>query len=323
MRSLAGLMTAFGLALVSLLGLGLANRADQGERLQAPSYRVNSVGMQLSRIPAGMFLMGSAETEAHRLPNEGPVHEVRISEPFWLGRHEVTRGEFARFVNETGYQTESERDAEGGFGVDFETARVKRIRGLNWRDPRFPGFTPTPEHPVVLVSWRDAEAFCEWLSRREGRRYRLPTEAEWEFAARGSSRTRYSFGDEADELWRFANVADRSLFHAVDAVDWGEEWTDGYPFTAPVGSFAPNAFGLQDMHGNVWEWCEDWHADDYYAASPLRDPTGPPTGRFRVIRGGGWLNPARQNRSAQRVYFDPEFRYCLLSGFRVLMEASN
>jgi formylglycine-generating enzyme required for sulfatase activity len=280
----------------------------------------NSIGMELVRIPAGEFWMGSPEEETGRLPNEGPRHRVRIRRPFYLGAREVTVGEFRQFVEATGYVTEAERDIEGGFGIDFETGKVVQATGINWRQPGFPDLRQTDDHPVLLISWDDAEAFCRWLSSREERIYRLPTEAEWEYAARAGTVTPFWSGDRPNSLRRAGNVADRSLGAKMPAATWVESWEDGHAFTAPVGSFEPNPFGLFDIHGNVWEWVADWHDDGYYSRSPVDDPPGPTRGRFRAIRGGGWFNPAGQNRSAQRIYFDPTFRYCLLSGFRVVLE---
>jgi len=284
----------------------------------APAGFRNGVGMEFARIPAGSFWMGSPAREPGRLPNEGPLREVRITRPFLMGVHEVTVGQFRAFVEATGYRTEAERDAAGGFGIDFETGEVVQDPGVTWRAPGFPGLDQTDEHPVVLVSWQDAEAFCRWLSESEGRRYRLPTEAEWEYAARGGRSEAWWTGSEPERLATAANLADAALRRAMPAVAQSETWDDGYAFTAPVGRFAPNPFGLHDVHGNVWEWCLDWYGD--YDAGETLDPRGPVAGRFRTIRGGGWLNPALQNRSAQRVYFAPTFRYCLLSGFRVLLE---
>jgi formylglycine-generating enzyme required for sulfatase activity len=195
-----------------------------------------------------------------------------------------------------------------------------QMPGLTWRDPGFPGFRQAPDHPVLLVSWRDAEAFCRWLSEREGRTYRLPTEAEWEYAARGGTESAYWSGESAASLKGVANVADASLREVVPAVHFALPWRDGHPFTAAVGSFAPNPFGLYDVHGNVWEWTSDWYGDEAYADAPGIDPQGPQTGTFRTIRGGGWFDGVARNRSAQRIYFSPSFRYCLLSGFRVLLE---
>lgn len=282
----------------------------------------NSLGMELVRIPAGTFQMGSETGEEGHVPNESPVHAVRISQPFEMGVHEVTNGQFRAFVEATGYETEAERDVGGGFGIDFERAEVVQDPKHTWQDPGFPDFEPGPDHPVLMISWEDAEAFCRWLSKKEGRTYRLPTEAEWEYAARGGTRTPWWTGDDPRTLQEAANTADRALLARVPMATWAGEWDDGFPFLAPVGSFSPNPFGLHDMTGNVWEWCHDWYRSDYYRSSPKADPKGPEIGSFRTIRGGGWFNDARQNRSAQRIYFNPTFRYCLLSGFRVVREIS-
>jgi formylglycine-generating enzyme required for sulfatase activity len=189
-----------------------------------------------------------------------------------------------------------------------------------WRDPGFPGTSQTDEHPVILISWNDAEAFCQWLSEREGVTYRLPTEAEWEYACRGRTQSRFWTGDASSSLSGAANVADKSL-QELHAWSPGENaFDDGFPYTAPVASFDANPFGLHDMHGNAWEWCADWYMENAYFDDVLTDPQGPEAGSFRVIRGGGWLNDPSENRSAQRPYFQPTFRYCLLSGFRVLRE---
>ncbi len=298
----------------ALLGLAPAPAAtSDGEAL-------NSLGMRLVRIPAGEFVMGSSPSEEGHVVNEAPPHRVRITRAFEMGAHEVTNAQFAEFVEATGYRTEAERDVGGGFGIDFERAEVVQDPKHTWKDPGFPGFTPGPEHPVLMISWSDAEAFCRWLSEKEGRTYRLPTEAEWEYAARAGTTTPWWTGEDPGALAGAANTADAALRSRVPKASWTAEWDDGFPFLAPVGSFAANPFGLYDMTGNVWEWCHDWYRSDYYASSEEVDPKGPEIGSFRTIRGGGWFNDAKQNRSAQRIYFNPTFRYCLLSGFRVVRE---
>jgi formylglycine-generating enzyme required for sulfatase activity len=290
----------------------------------APARIVDSAGLDLVRIPAGEFVMGSPVQEGGRRANEGPPRRVRITRSFYMGAHEVTVGQFAAFVEATGYVTEAERDLGGGFGIDFETGRVVQDPSCNWRDPGFPGHEQSDEHPVMLISWRDAEAFCRWLSHREGVVYRLPTEAEWEYACRAGTTTAYWTGDESTSLNGAANVADRALGDVMPVAERASEFDDGHAFTAPVGSFAPNPLGLYDMHGNVWEWCSDWYDERAYALSPdADDPPGPSSGSFRTIRGGGWLNGPARSRSAQRIYFVPTFRYCLLSGFRVVREVGG
>ena len=156
----------------------------------------------------------------------------------------------------------------------------------------------------------------EWLSRKEGKSYRLPSEAEWEYACRAGTTTRYYSGDDPETLAKVGNVADAALKVKFPSAKGLITASDGYAFTSPVGSFRPNAFGLYDMHGNAWQWCADWYGAEYYAASPVDDPKGPDSGSDRVIRGGGWYNYAGNCRSADRSNDSPEDRSYLL-GLRV------
>ena len=166
------------------------------------------------------------------------------------------------------------------------------------------------------VSWNDAVEFCKWLSEKEGREYRLPTEAEWEYACRAGTTTRFYCGDDEDKLLSIGNVADAMLRKIYERATWALEGEDGYAFTAPVGKFRANSLGLYDMHGNVWEWCQDWYAKDYYGNSPENDPTGPAMGSSRVIRGGSWNYDPGFCRSANRSRDTPGDRSSNL-GFRV------
>jgi formylglycine-generating enzyme required for sulfatase activity len=242
-----------------------------------------SVGIRLTLIPAGTFRMGLTDEDADI--GQKPQHVVRIG-AFYLGITEVTRGQFRRFVHETGYKTEAEKDGKGGSGWneakrDFE------------QDPKYsrlnPGFEQTDDHPVVNVSWNDAVAFCEWLTRVEGQTYRLPTEAEWEYACRAGTATKYFSGDDAESLATVANVADATAKTKYPDWTWAIAARDGFVYTAPVAQFRPNAFGLYDMHGNVWEWCRDGYDEEYYKRSPAQDPSGPSRAALRVFRGGGWF----------------------------------
>jgi formylglycine-generating enzyme required for sulfatase activity len=310
---------ALGLAAWCVLSPGAAATGSAPPARSVPDA-ATAIGLSLVRVPAGEFLMGSPDVEPGHQPNEAPVHRVRITRPFEMGRYEVTRGQFRAFVEATGYVTEAERDPSGGFGIDFATGEIRQNPAITWRAPGFPAYVPDDSHPIMLVSWDDAEAFCAWLSARDGRRYRLPTEAEWEYAARAGTTTRFAGGDDDESVRGMANAADADLRHVLAPARWAASWHDGFAYTAPVGRFRPNAFGLYDMHGNVWEWCHDWYGAHYYADSPVDDPQGPTYGEFRTIRGGGWFNGPAQNRSAVRVYFKPTFRYCLLSGFRVVRD---
>ena len=302
----------------------------------------NSIGMRMVYIQAGSFRMGSkplrdgeAKTSGSRgsaLQHEHPEHAVSIAKGFYLGAHEVTVGQFRRFVEATAYRTDAENgDQPFADGITGGFAVVGR--GLvAWREDatwRRPGFGQTDTHPVVLVSWDDAEAFCRWLSRKEGRDYRLPTEAEWEYACRGGTDTVYWWGDDHDTTGRVANVADRCA-NRENPQEWGTRsvmpMDDGHVYTSPVGAFRANAFGLYDMIGNVSEWCHDWYARDYYRKSPATDPTGPTEaeatrfyeGRARVVRGGAWCSRPSACRAAHRYGLPPMSRG-VATGFRVLL----
>ena len=301
----------------------------------------NSLGMHFVRVPAGSFLMGHAEPAERwardfpqyppdrfaQLFDEAPVHRVRITRDFYLGQHEVTVGQFRRFLQLSGHVPESVRDGTGGYGYNpaYEPATSARGDAFEGRHPRYswaqPGFAQTDDHPVLNVTWNDAVAMADWLSRTEGRRDRLPTEAEWEYACRAGSRTRYPNGDDPQRLTEIANT-----FDTDSAVNWSR-WSgfalrgsDGFAFTAPVGRFAPNAWGLHDMLGNAWEWVSDWHADDYYARSPSDDPQGPASGDVRVRRGGSWHTWGLYARCSYRNWNAPSTRYTLV-GMRLLLEA--
>ena len=326
------------LSLVAALAT-IAHAADGAP--PRPAALVNSLGMRFVLVPAGEFLMGSDESpqalaaaypdlERRRfdeLADEAPVHRVRITRAFYLGQHEVTVGQFGRFVERSGYVPESIADGTGGYGYDpaYEPSKSARGDAFDGRAPKYswrnPGFAQGDDHPVVNVTWNDAAAMAKWLGETEGAAYRLPTEAEWEYACRAGTRTRYHGGDDPRSLPRVANVFDaqaRSHWPAWARHALPER--DGYAFTAPVGSLAPNAFGLHDMHGNVWEWTADWHDGGYYARSPATDPAGPATGTVRVRRGGSWHTWPLYARCAYRNWNSPQTRYTLV-GIRLLREA--
>jgi sulfatase modifying factor 1 len=172
------------------------------------------------------------------------------------------------------------------------------------------------------VNWYDAKAFCDWLGQKEGQTYRLPTEAEWEHSCRAGQASRYSSGDDPESLATVGNVVDATAREKYPSWTYAIKARDGYVFTAPVGRFGANAFGLYDMHGNVWEWCADDYDSDYYAKSPPVDPWNSSEAAFRVIRGGGWFHDPRSCRSANRNMAAPDNRiYCL--GFRAVRVRSG
>jgi sulfatase modifying factor 1 len=239
----------------------------------SPKTIVNSLGMKLVLIPRGEFLMGSPESEEGRQKNEGPQHRVQITRPFYLGTTEVTQGQWEKVMGTAPW------------------TRPPLGRSL---------VTEGADYPANCMSWDDAVAFCETLSRQDDRTYRLPTEAEWEYACRADSQTRYSNGDDPELLTLVGNVADATAKRRYEILTNPTNSADGYELAAPVGKFKPNAFGLYDMHGNVNEWCSDAYASSYYAESPVSDPPGPATRKEHVARGGHYFSAAQFCRSASR-----------------------
>jgi formylglycine-generating enzyme len=287
---------------------------------------VGNQGIEMVLIPSGEFMMGSSDAERTKFikefelkddvfDDEKPQHRVRITKPIWVSAHEVTVGQFREFVDDTQYKTDAEKNG-GSRYWDPEDGEFKGPDpSKTWRDPGFPGFKQTDDHPVTCVSWNDAQAFCKWLSTREGQNYRLLTEAEWEYACRAGTNTAFCSGDDGDSIGQYGNIADKSFeakypkWRAINA-------DDGFVFTSPVGRYRSNAFGLYDMHGNVYEWCSDYYDAGAYATSRSDDPVGPKTSEYRVLRGGSWYNDSRYSRSAYRSRNPPDIRNYIV-GFRL------
>jgi formylglycine-generating enzyme required for sulfatase activity len=319
------LLACVSLAVPSLLS------AEEPKKPSDTKQITNSIGMKLTLVPSGEFMMGSKESAeetaaffnktyggdlvtADIFKDEDPQHRVRITKPFYLGTYHVTRGQFRQFVAATAYRTDAEKgETPGASGWNPDKKEFGFNEKSSWRNV---GFEQTDDHPVVNVSWNDAAAFCTWLSKKEGKTYRLPTEAEWEYACRAGTTTRYYSGDDPETLAKVGNVADASLKAKLPDWKYTIKANDGYVFTAPVGKFKPNAFGLYDMHGNTCQWCADWYGPGYYAASPVDDPTGPASGNDRVLRGGSFDFRPFFSRSANRVGCAPRSRD-FITGFRV------
>ncbi len=249
-------------------------------------------GTEMVFVPAGEFVMGSEELG----DDERPVHRVYL-DGFWIDRYEATNDRFARFVTATGYQTEAEKRS---WGWVWKGSEWEKIEGADWRHPRGPdsSIEGKLDHPVVLVSWSDADAYCQWAGKH------LPSEAQWEKAARGTLAgsehgRRYAWGDEFDSAK--ANINESGL---------GD--------TTPVGSFSPQGdspYGASDMTGNVWEWVADWYASDYYSQAIPANPPGPATGTYKVLRGGSWPFDEVYARTAFRYNVRPDYTYDF-AGFR-------
>ena len=260
-------------------------------------------------VPAGSFWMGSPADEAGRYDNEGPRHEVRIAAPFALGAFEVTVEEFGRFVDETDRSM-----GDSCWVYDADAREWKERSGRSWRNP---GFTQAPAHPVACVSWEDARAYARWLSDKTGETYRLPSEAEWEYAARAGTSTARYWGEDESGQCRHANGGDSAVKRQYGSWPWTTaSCDDGHAHTSPVGSFAANPWGLHDVHGNVWEWVVDcWNGS--YAGAPSNGSawTAGDCSR-RVLRGGSWVSKPRNLRAANRNWYSTGLRN-VINGFRV------
>ncbi|MGH7307288.1 MAG: formylglycine-generating enzyme family protein [Candidatus Rokuibacteriota bacterium] len=248
---------------------------------------------------------GSLHGRERRRAREGPVHRVTVS-AFAIDRFEVTSAEFSEFVRKTGHLTDPER---AGVGWHWD-GTWREVRGADWRHPRGPGSTieGPDRHPVVQVSWNDAAAFCRWRGAR------LPTEAEWERAARGAGGRPYPWGDESPR--GRASYGSDVCCRADDS--------DGHLYTAPVGAFprGRSPFGIDDLAGNVWEWVEDWFDAGFYKRSPAIDPVNVVATPRKVIRGGGWGNDAAGLRSTLRHANPPDIGLSMV-GFRCAADGTE
>ena len=269
-------------------------------------------------VPGGSFEMGSPGGEEGRDADEGPLHTVRV-QAFALGKTELTVGEFRAFVNDTGYRTDAEKNtgAQGCYSWDQSDGKYEWRAGRYWDSP---GFDQSSRQPVVCVSWNDAKAYVDWLERKTGKAYRLPSEAEWEYAARAGTATARYWGDDPNRACSYANVADQTKGPGGHGFGTKHECSDGYWFTAPVSSFRPNAFGLYDMIGNAWEWVEDCYHDSYSGAPTDGSAWTGGSCDKRVLRGASWNYGPRGARSAGRRRNAPSFRYGHY-GFRVVFPA--
>ncbi|MDM8524912.1 SUMF1/EgtB/PvdO family nonheme iron enzyme [Desulfococcaceae bacterium HSG8] len=273
---------------------------DEPERYSGEGDFTNRYGMKFVSVPAGSFMMGSPGNEPKRDSDERQ-HRVKLTKGFYMQTTEVTAGQWRAFIRDTDFKTEAET---GGGAFIWTGSKWEKKEGYYWDNP---GFSQTDKHPVTCVSWNDVQEFLQWMNRKEGKTYRLPTEAEWEYACRAGTTTPFSFGKclPADQ----ANYDGNYPMPGCSKGKYRKK-------TVPVASFSSNAFGLYDMHGNVWEWCRDRYGD--YPSGSVTDPGGPPTGSSRVLRGGGWSSYAENCRSAVRGGLSPGSRLSIY-GLRLVL----
>ena len=281
--------------------------AQEDQKTDLPKEVVGKDGAEMVLIPAGEFEMGTdssevsqlvqwakkwySEARASQFEDEAPRHTVYL-DAFYMDRYEVTNALYKKFMDATGHKAPEHWDSGGAYNFPFDG----------------------PDQPVAYVSWYDAKAYAEWAGKR------LPTEAQWEKAARGGlAGKRFPWGD-SDPDGSQCNFADKNIYLGYD---WSDKSVDdGYRDFAPVGSFTPNGYGLHDMAGNAWEWCADWYDRGYYANSPSRNPTGPGSGKAPVLRGGSWGIEPRRLRVANREGIIPTYTSLDL-GFRCVLSTKN
>ena len=311
-----------------------ADRSSQAARNDIPAIQIvknlgQSTSGEMIRLDGGRFLMGTEDAEGFPDDGEGPIREVELS-PFYIDRSGVTNLRFEKFVEATGYRTESERF---GWSFVFQNQVSKRLKkkglvrsvpglewwlgvdGACWKAPEGPGSTiiDRMDHPVVHVSWADANAYCVWAG------VRLPTEAEWEYAARGGLEAkRYVWGNELKPGGQHRCNIWQGSFPEINSAE------DGWETTCPAEFYKPNGYGLFNMAGNVWEWCADWFHPTYHAHEKHSDPIGPPQGTARVMRGGSFLchkSYCNRYRVAARTSNTPDSATTNL-GFRCVRAAA-
>ena len=284
---------------------GIQSEGKENARAQTPKELrrgfESQVPMKMVAIPAGNFVMGACDGDSEAQPDELPCRTITFTKPFQMGVYEVTVAQFEEFVEALGYKTQAESSGLGGWKASTASSWGIKNRDLNWSSP---GYPIAADLPVTMVSYEDALAFCAWLSKRDGKNYRLPTEAEWEYACRAGSKDVYHFP-----------------IKSRDSYCWSLWNTKGTVSPCPVGTRQPNPWGLFDMGGNAREWCLDWYGEKAYLLSQKEFPQGPAKGTLRVIRGGCFIDMNSFIRSSHRGYIAPD-QVLNNQGFRVVAEGN-
>jgi formylglycine-generating enzyme required for sulfatase activity len=284
-----------------------ASSQSPGTASPGQTWKDSVTGMEFVRVGAGCFQMGQTESEKQYLikevgqekykkwyEGELPRHEVCV-DGFWMAKHEVTRGQFRKFVRDTGHRTDADKKGKAWIFNKDTSWKWKEMPGYNWEKT---GYSQNDDHPVACVSWNDAKAFIQWLNSKTGDRFALPSEAQWEYGARAGTDYMRFWGTNDSDACTYANAAGKG-----GKINWSKPFpcNDGYDFTSPAGAYRPNPFGLYDMLGNVWEWCEDVYEKNAYSKHPRNNPLVTSGGSNRVDRGGSWFNNPRSLRCAYRV----------------------
>lgn len=323
------------LVILIILGIGeffynrYTNPKNEVENGAQKSIPKTATTENMVLIPAGAFLMGREDREGwspmaapEMFNDELPAHEVYV-DAFYIDKYEVTNRQFKGFVDVTAYVTDAEKNNASDVMVPAERADTvilgtdigwKWTQGASWRIPKGPGsnIENLIDYPVVHVSWNDVNAYAKWIGKR------LPTEAEWEKAARGGTNTNWFWGDSLGAAGRYQNMYAE---HRLD-YQYPQEVFDGYSESAPIGSFLPNSYGLYDTSGNVFEWVNDWYQYDFFSESPRNNPKGPDNSTGKVIKGGGWDFCECYTRPANRQPSEGLSDHRDALGFRLALDAN-
>jgi len=251
-------------------------------------------------IEKGSYIMGSHYGDK----DEKPTHKVTFDYDFEIAKYEVSIEEFKAFIDDTGYKTDAENN--NSCNVYVNDAWIPK-KDVTWKNPDYP---QEANHPVVCVSWEDSKQYLKWLNKQTGKSYRLLSEAEWEYVAKAGTYSKWSFGNNKKDLKFYANIADK-----LTDYPWKEKWNDGHKYTAAVGSYKANQFGVYDMYGNVWEWCEDSYSKNY-ENTPRDGRANNMKHSKKVFRGASWINFPTSTRSANRFFDISTSRYNVI-GFRI------
>jgi formylglycine-generating enzyme len=291
-------------------GINAQNKIKKKPQVIVNKEIIQKNEIQLCMVSGDTFVMGCNAGE----PDEKPEHKVIIS-TFYMGKFEVTNAQYCAFLNSKKYSIDSlNKLISLKYSYNEERCRIELKDSLYFVTIGY------EDYPVICVSWFGAVEFCKWLSANTQQKYRLPTEAEWEFAAsNGRIHNKYSWGDTISFNNKFGNVFDKFALKVHSGWSYFYDYSDGFVYTAMVGQFPANKFGLYDITGNVWEWCADWYNKTIYSDTLTNNPQGSLTGVLKVYRGGGWDSGMHSSRTSFRNFYNPNSRDCNL-GFRVVKE---
>lgn len=305
------------LALLIVLAFTLSCSAVGGGRKSPAEFTDCEYCPEMVKVPADTYVMGDSTGEGR--DNELPARPTTISAPFAISKFPVTVKQFQAFVKASGYTTKAERNPKEGCWGIRDDVTIGWLPNQNWNNNNL---KQEENHPVVCVTWNDASEYVQWLAKTTGFRYRLPSEAEWEYAARAGEEGKYYFGDDSGDVCEHINHADYQMIRAWDADTGVSECDDGFLYTSPVGSYPANRFGLYDMYGNVWEWVADCYLPHPSVVGPVQQSTHDYSCDGYTLRGASWASLPKGVTTSYRISAEVDTR-TVDYGFRVVRELES